>query len=144
VSTQKKSHCKKCTLLWPLTVYRSTQSELRITNNQTRRTWPTNILPFRMTSASSMEAPVSLSRIVVLPAFARPKIRIRNFKYGLFENDKSPWSEISSLEDVSPVSEAIEGKTTEGGNQRSLINVGVPTFNGASHGYLARFFATTD
>ena len=110
---QQKRPCEKRTSLWPLIAYRSTRSELRIANIQTQRTWPVNNLPSDLTSASSMEASASLSRIVVFPAFARPKIRIRNSKSRIFQNDKSLWSEISSLEGV-PVSEAIEGRRTEG------------------------------
>ena len=56
---------------------------------------------------------MSLSRIVVFPAFARPKIRIRNRKPRFAMSDLG--SETSSQEDVdesvdSSASEVIEGK----------------------------------
>jgi hypothetical protein len=59
-----------------------------------------------------MEEPVSLSRIVVLPAFARPKIRTRNRKFRFAKSDTG--SETSSKEDVDEsvdesASEVIEG-----------------------------------
>jgi hypothetical protein len=69
-----------------------------------------------------MEEPVSLSRIVVLPAFARPKIRIRN-------SVSDTGSETSSKEDVDEwvdesASEVIEGKQlTSRSVQRSTMGV---------------------
>ena len=53
------------------------------TQNEGQRTWAGNFLPPRQTSASDTVAPAILSSIVVFPAFARPKMRTRNFKCGL-------------------------------------------------------------